>query len=64
MDLFDPEILQNIAKFLNIRGFLNRCRSFVGELFASFEPVNRTTKEVVNEVRMANVDMIASSVDK
>ncbi|KAK8818878.1 hypothetical protein WA577_002989 [Blastocystis sp. JDR] len=39
MDRLQPNVLQNIAKFLSLR-----------ELFSSFEPLCRNTKEIVNEL--------------
>ena len=49
MEEFDPSVLQNIAKFLNL-GNNNACLSVVGELFYSFEPICRKTREAVSEV--------------
>lgn len=49
MEELDPTLLQNIAKFLSLSR--KKYRTLVlGELFCSFEPVCRKTKEAVNEV--------------
>ena len=50
MDKLQPNVLQNIAKFLSLRGCFSEVADRVGELFSSFEPLCRNTKEIVNEV--------------
>ena len=50
MDRLQPNVLQNIAKFLSLRGGFFQGIDRSGELFSSFEPLCRNTKEIVNEV--------------
>lgn len=49
MEQLDPSVLQNIAKFLSL-GNNNVRVSVLGELFYSFEPICRKTREAVSEV--------------
>lgn len=53
MDRLQPNVLQNIAKFLSLRGGFFQGIDRSGELFSSFEPLCRNTKEIVNEVGAA-----------
>lgn len=50
MDKLKPNVLQNIAKFLSLRRDFFQWTDRSGELFSSFEPLCRSTKEIVNEV--------------